>query len=92
MAAAKRPGREKPAKIGQRKVRGPEREPQVKQTVLLAGPIYIRQAQGQRNIKEEKSKLSSLSLSPARWGPLLFVSLGRRALTPRRWIFLLLSK
>ena len=65
MAVAKRPGREKPAKIGQRKVRGPEREPQVKQTILLAGPIYIRQAQGQRNIKEEKSKLSLLSLSRA---------------------------
>ena len=65
MAVAKRPGREKPAKIGQRKVRGLEREPQVKQTILLAGPIYIRQAQGQRNIKEEKSKLSLLSLSRA---------------------------
>ena len=63
MAVAQRSGREKPSKIGQRKVRGPEGEPQVKQTVLLAGPIYIRQAQGQRNIKEEKPKLSSFALS-----------------------------
>ena len=50
MAVAKRPGRKKRAKIEQRKVRGPEREPQVKQTTLLAGPIYTGQAQGQRNI------------------------------------------
>ena len=50
MAVAKRPGKEKPARIEQRKVRGPEREPQVKQTALLAGPIYIGKAQGERNI------------------------------------------
>ena len=50
MAVAKRPGREKPTKIEQRKVQGPEWEPQVKQTELLAGPIYIGQAQGERNI------------------------------------------
>ena len=36
MAAAKRRGREKPAKIEQRKVRGPEGGPQVEQTALLA--------------------------------------------------------
>ena len=47
MAVAKRQGREKPAKIEQRKVRGPR--PQVKQT-FLAGPIYIGQAQGEINI------------------------------------------
>ena len=34
-------------KIEQRKVQGPEREPQVKQTALLASPIYIGQAQGE---------------------------------------------
>ena len=39
--------REKPMKIGQRKVWGPEWEPQVKQTVLLASSIYIGQAQGE---------------------------------------------
>ena len=50
MAVAKRPGREKPAKIEQRKVFGRKEGPQVKQTTLLAGPIYIRQAQGLRNI------------------------------------------
>ena len=31
-------------------------------------------------------------LSPAHWGTLFFVSLGRHALTPRGWIFLLFSK
>ena len=50
MVVAKRPGKEKLKKTEQRKVRGAEREPQVKQTTLLAGPIYIRQAQGQGNI------------------------------------------
>ena len=49
MAVAKRPGRGKPTKIEQREVQGLEWEPQVKQTTLLAGPIYIGQAQGQRN-------------------------------------------
>ena len=39
---AKRQRREKPVKIEQRKVQGP----QVKQTALLASPIYIGQAQG----------------------------------------------
>ena len=46
MAVAKRQRREKPVKIEQRKVQGP----QVKQTTLLAGPIYIGQAQGEINI------------------------------------------
>ena len=50
MAAAKRPGREKPAKIEQRKVWGLEWEPQEKQTALLAGPIYTGQAHGERNM------------------------------------------
>ena len=45
MAVAKRPEREKPVKIEQRKVRG------VKQTALLAGPIYIGQAQGGKKKK-----------------------------------------
>ena len=43
-------------------------------------------------IKKSKALFSlSLSLSPTQWGD-LFTSLGRRALTPQRWIFLLLSK
>ena len=50
MAVAKRQRREKPMKIEQKKVRGPDRGPQVKQTTLLAGPIYIGQAQGEINI------------------------------------------
>ena len=45
MVVAKRQGREKPAKIEQRKVWGPERGPQVEQTALLEGPVYIGQAQ-----------------------------------------------
>ena len=64
MAAAKRQGREKPAKIEQRKVRGPERGPQVEQTALLASPIYIGQAQG-----EEKNIYKG---EPKGRGPLLF--------------------
>ena len=31
-------------------------------------------------------------MAPAQWGALLFASLDQRALTPQRWIFLLLSK
>ena len=50
MAVAKRQGREKPAKMKQKKVRGREGGPQVKQTTLLAGPIYLGHAQGERNI------------------------------------------
>ena len=48
-----------------------------------------------RNRSEEGQRKVSLSLSPPpppRWGALLFASLDRRALTPRRWIFLLSSK
>ena len=47
MEVAKRQGREKPAKIEQRKVQGLERGPQVEQTALLDSPIYIGQAQGE---------------------------------------------
>ena len=47
MVGAKRQGREKPARIEQRKVQGPEWGPQVKQTALQAGPIYTGQAQGE---------------------------------------------
>ena len=56
MAMAKRQRREKPAKIEQRKVRGPERGLQGKQTALLASPIYIRQAQGEEtNVEKEEA-------------------------------------
>ena len=46
MAVAKNK-EEKPTKIEQRKVQGPEWEPQVKQKALLAIPIYIGQARGE---------------------------------------------
>ena len=38
---------ENPMKIEQRKVQGPEWEPQVKEIALLASPVYIEQAQGE---------------------------------------------
>ena len=81
MAMTKRQRRENPMKIEQRKVGGPEWEPQVKQTALLASSIYIRQAQRE----EKKHKKEEPKLSP--W--LLFSSLllGRPALTPQGCIF-----
>ena len=82
MVVAKRQGREKPVKIEQKKVRGPEQGPRVKQTTLLAGPIYIGQAQGERNIQTEEPE-PALSLPPVRRAALL-ISLDRRALTPER--------
>ena len=41
MVVAKRQSREKPVKIEQRKVQRLEQGPQVKQTALLASPIFI---------------------------------------------------
>ena len=58
MAVAKWQRREKPAKIEQNKVRGPEWGPQVKQTTLLAGP-------GTEKHIKRGAKASSLSLSRA---------------------------
>ena len=55
MAVSKRQRGEKPGKTEQRAIRGLERGPQVKQTALLASPIYIGQAQGE----EEKHKTRS---------------------------------
>ena len=43
MAVAKRQRREKPPKIEQRKVWGPEWGPEIKQTALLASPLYTGQ-------------------------------------------------
>ena len=55
MGVAKRQRREKPVKIEQRKVRGLEWEPQVKQTSWLTQfTIYIRQAQEQEKKKHIK--------------------------------------
>ena len=58
----KRQGREKLEKIEQRKEGGLECGPQVKQTTLLASPIYIGQAQGEKDIKRG-AKASSFFLS-----------------------------
>ena len=63
MAVAKRPGREKPAKIEQRKVLGPEREPQVKQTTLLPKPNLHRTGPGTEKLIKRGAKTLSLSLS-----------------------------
>ena len=41
-------------KIEQRKVQGPEREPQVKQTAHLANPICIGQALGEEKKTNKK--------------------------------------
>ena len=62
MAVAKRQGREKPAKIEQRKVRGPEFGLQVEQTARLASPIYIGQPQGEGKKLTKKRSQSLLSL------------------------------
>ena len=48
---AKDKERIKPMNIQQRKVRGPEWEPQVKHTALLASPVYIAQGEKKKHIK-----------------------------------------
>ena len=71
MVVAKRQGREKPEKIEQKKVQGPEWGLQVEQIILLANPIYIGQAQGEeKNIEEEEPK-GSVCLSLPRAGEFL---------------------
>ena len=50
MVVAKRQRRGKPTKIEQRKGQGPKLGPRVKQTALLASPIYIGQAAGRRQM------------------------------------------
>ena len=54
MAVAKRQRRGKHVKIEQRKVRGPELGPQVKQTALLASRIYLGLAQGEEKKAHKK--------------------------------------
>ena len=74
MAVARRQRREKPAKIEQKKVRGPERGPQVQQT-LLAKPNLHRAGPGggKKHIKGGAKALShELSLPHVR---ALFLSL-----------------
>ena len=59
----RRERREKPRKIEQRNVQGPEWGPQVKQTALLASPIYIGQAQGE----ETKYITRGAKIEPLLW-------------------------
>ena len=82
MSVAKRQRREKLAKMEQRKVWGPEWGPQVKQTALLASPIYIEQALGE----ERKHKKMSQNWTRGFSSHLL----GQPALTPQGCIFLCL--
>ena len=80
MAVAKRQGREKPLKIEQRKVWRLEWGPQVKQTALLASPIYVGQAQGEEKKHIKKgAKVSGVSVSSH--------LLGWHALMPRGCLF-----
>ena len=67
-------------KIKQRKVRGPE-GPQVKQTALLASPIYIGQAPG-----EEEKKIKR-GAKIGRWLCFSLSLLDRHALMPQGCIF-----
>ena len=62
----------------EKKLRGLEWEPQVKQTALLASPIYIVQAQGE----EKKHVKRGAKIEPLLWG--------QPALTPWRCTFLYL--
>ena len=54
---AKRQRREKPIKIEERNVQGPELGPQVKETALLASAIYTGQARGRRKIIKRGAKI-----------------------------------
>ena len=89
MAVAKRPGKESPWKQNRgRHEGGSENLRQNKQRPCLARCTW----DGPRDRETHRRGAEALSsLSPARWGALLFASLDPRALTPQRWIFLLLS-
>ena len=68
-------------KVEQRKVRGPEWGPQVRQTALLASPVYIGQAQVEKRRHTEEPNLSQGLLFSQRLQ-------GRQALTPGGCVFL----
>ena len=70
MAVAKRKGRQKPTKLEQRKVQGPEWGPQVKQTAFLASPVYTGQVQGEEKKCIKRKATIGLGAS------LLFASFG----------------
>ena len=89
MAVAKRPGREE---AENRTKKGPRTGVRTsgKTNNTPGWPNLHKTGPGtETHIKRGAKAL--FSLSPTRWGALLFASLDRRALTPRRWIFLLLS-
>ena len=78
--------REKSPKMEQRKVQGPEWKPQVKQTALLASPIYI----GQVQVMRKKNILKETKL-----GLVLLFSLRLRTVglpSGLKYVFSLLSK
>jgi len=83
VVAKKDKEKKKPMKIEQRKVRGWEWEPQVKQTALLASPIYTGQAQGEekKNVKRRAKTEPLASLLFASFGSVCpDSSHGRRSL------------
>ena len=84
MVVAKRQWRGKPTNIEQRKVQGPERRPQVKQTALLASPIYIGKPQG----KEKNHIKRGAKFEPG--ASLLFASFGSTFPHASRMYFLCL--
>ena len=90
MVVAKRQGREKPSKIEQRKVQGLEWGPQVKQTALLASPIYIGQAQWEE--KKHIIRGAYFGLLFGLGASLLFMSFGLACPYALRMYFPLLSK
>ena len=68
MAVAKRQERENSAKIEQRKFRGSESGPQVKQTAFLASPIYIGQARvGGKKTYKKRNQGARAPLSSSLW-------------------------
>ena len=86
MAVAKKQRREKPEKIEQRRVLGQEWGPQVKQTALLASPVYIGQVQGKEKNHIKRGAKIGLGAS------LLFASFGLACPHTSRMYFPLLSK
>ena len=81
MAVAKRQGREKPTKIEQRKVQGPDEDLRWDKQHSWLAPFTQGRPRGRKHIKRGAQ-------GP---GLSLFASLGRHALTPRGCIFLLFS-
>ena len=92
MAVAKRQGREKPEKITTKEGPRTGLRTSGKTDNTPAWPNLHRTGPGREKHINRGARASSLSLSPARWGALLLMSLDRRALMPQRWIFLLSSK